>query len=137
MDNITVNNITETHILNNPTPRTWHQKETIHTANGIAVVNGRIKYAVRARWYMGRSSQASVVYCAVSLSNDDLHTHGHGSAGGGGYDKISASLGEALRSADVELSEPIDGTGRSREAIEAITRYLYPDATAIEAIGAP
>ena len=137
MGTITVESIKNTDILSNQTPRNWYKKEEIYTAHGQAVVDGHIQIAVMAKWYMGRSSRSSVVYCAVSISNNELHTHGHGSAGGDGYDKCSAALSEALENAQVRLSECIAGTGQSREAIEAVTKFLHSEATDITVTGAP
>lgn len=138
MDKITCERIGEIDITDNPTPRHWHEKEQAREAYAVVFAHdaGRMLRPMRVVWYMGRSRNALTVYCAVSISTANTHTHGHGSAGGGGYDKYSASLGEALRNAKVELSEPIDGTGRSRDAIEAIVECLYPGTNySIEIVG--
>lgn len=63
------------------------------------------------RCWMGRSRNASVVYCTVWVWADRLYTSGHGTAGGYGYHKESAALGEAIRSAGIKLSESISGVG--------------------------
>ena len=134
METLTVSAIKETGILNNPTPRTWQSRECIQQGHGVAAVDGKITRPVCVRWYMGRSRNTSIVYCTVSISTDTLSTHGHGHAGGYGYDKKSAALACALRSAAVALSRSIHGTGESRQAIKAIVKYLYPDATDVTTI---
>ena len=58
---------------------------------------------VTARFYMGRSRNASTVYCSVWVHCEGIHTAGHGTAGGWGYHKNSAALSAALTSAGVEL----------------------------------
>lgn len=134
MEDLHVESVKATGILDNHTPRSWNQKETVHEAYGIAVVNGKIVRCARAIWYMGHSRDASTVYCALSANNAVLSPHGHGQAGGGGYCKTSASLDEAIRSAGIELSRSVHGTGQSRQAIEAIVKYLYPDATDVSVL---
>jgi len=59
-------------------------------------------------------------------------------AGGGGYHKRSAAAGSAISNAGIVLSKDIDGRGDGaiREAVEAITRALVPDATAYKVIEA-
>ena len=134
---LAVKSIESTNILSNQTPRNWHQKETIYQADGIAVVNGKIEQPIQARFFMGRSNSASIVFCAVSISTNDLSTRGHGQAGGYGYDRCSAALDNALLSANVQLSRSIRGTGESRAAILAIVDHLYPKASDTTVLGAP
>ncbi len=134
---LAVKSIESTNILSNQTPRSWRQKETIYQADGIAAVNGKIETPVRAHFFMGRSNNSSVVYCSVSISTNDLSTHGHGQANGYGYDKYSAALDSALRSANVQLSRSISGTGESRAALLAIVDHLYPKASDTTVLGAP
>lgn len=128
MEQITCTSIEETDILSNLPPRSWERKEQIAEFDAI-VFDHKTKLAdhpVRVRWYAGRSSGANTVYCIVAINTTTLHTHGHGSAGGGGYDKLSASLADALSNANVELSHSIHGTGRHQDAIRAIVDYLWP-----------
>jgi hypothetical protein len=90
------------------------------------LVSGFNKNLITVKFYMGRSSNASVVYCNIWLGNDTHCASGTGSAGGGGYHKKSAALQEAIDSAGIALSSPIDGRGDSsmREAIKAIGKCL-------------
>jgi hypothetical protein len=111
-------------------------KETVDRYLSIAKLktapDGNFMTVIDARFYMGRSSSASVVYCSVWINCYGYTTSGHGSAGGYGYDKISAALGEALESAGVVLNRSINGSGQTREALEAITEALgYKDFTVI------
>ncbi len=89
--------------------------------------------AIDARWYMGRSRNASKMYCSVWVRGKTREHHyysGHGTAGGGGYDKFSASLSSALSDAGIALSNDIAGRGDGacREAYDAIMAALgYAD----------
>jgi hypothetical protein len=57
---------------------------------------------VEARFYMGRSSSASNVYCSLWVHGAE-YCAGHGTAGGYGYHKESAALQSAINSAGVTL----------------------------------
>ena len=111
-------------------------KETVDRYITIAKLktapDGNFLTVIDARFYMGRASSASVVYCSVWINCYGYTTSGHGQAGGYGYDKISAALGDALDSAGVVLNRSINGSGQTREALEAITEALgYKDFTVI------
>jgi hypothetical protein len=111
-------------------------KETVDRYLAIAKLktapDGNFLTVIDARFYMGRASSASVVYCSVWINCYGYTTSGHGQAGGYGYDKISAALGDALDSAGVVLNRSINGSGQTREALEAITEALgYKDFTVI------
>ena len=111
-------------------------KETVDRYIAIAKLktapDGNFMTVIDARFYMGRASSASVVYCSVWINCYGYTTSGHGQAGGYGYDKISAALGDALDSAGVVLNRSINGSGQTREALEAITEALgYKDFTVI------
>jgi len=75
-------------------------KEITNTLNVYTVVKGEIKEVITARFYMGRSASASVVYCCLWINNV---CSGKGNAGGYGYHKESAALQAALTSAGIEL----------------------------------
>lgn len=104
------------------------EKELINYYTLIAVDprkrgNDRIREAITVRCWMGRSRAASTVYASIWVrKRDGGWTSGHGKAGGHGYDKISASIDGAIRSAGIALSRSISGVGDSavREALGAI-----------------
>jgi hypothetical protein len=104
------------------------KKELVYAVSVIGRFKGGkgpdgMQEAVCARFYMGRASSASVVYCSVWVTNGkDYWTSGKGDAGGGGYCKKSAALDDAIRSAGITLSRSVSGTGEIREACEAIAR---------------
>ena len=78
------------------------------------------------RWYMGRSSASSVVYCSIWVATPDIYFSGTGKAGGYGYDKYSASFENACESAGISIS----GVGESaiKEVLSEIGRILgYPN----------
>jgi hypothetical protein len=62
----------------------------------------------------------------INHAPGNLHTSGTGSAGGYGYHRPSAALGEAIRNTGFELSESISGRGESamREALLAIAAAI-------------
>lgn len=82
--------------------------------------------AIDARWYTGRSRNASVVYCTVWISTRDgkRSFSGTGSAGGYGYCKSSAAFEAAVRSAGIKLEGNVGGAGDSavRHACTAIAK---------------
>lgn len=94
-------------------------KETVRNWTLVAFADGAFSEPITVCWYMARRSDASVVYCSIWLHGQGS---GHGSAGGGGYDKYSAALGDAIASAGIALDKDIRGRGESacREALEAI-----------------
>lgn len=65
------------------------------------------------------------VYCVAWIFSDKP-ARGYGKAGGGGYHKRSAALGEALSRAGVTLSEPVDGCGdyATGDALLALARHM-------------
>ena len=101
--------------------RVIDNKELINSFTLTDCDNG--KEIVKARFYMGRSRTASVIYCVVWIR--PLDASGYGFAGGGGYHKESAALAEALESAGVKLSGDIGGCGDGamKSAIESIARH--------------
>lgn len=70
---------------------------------------------------MGRSTSSSKVYAIVWTNKTD----GTGSAGGCGYDKDSAAVGEAIRNAGYTLEHRVDGVGLDavKQALLAIARF--------------
>ena len=89
-------------------------KEQVEVKTLIAFKNGSFHEVVTVRWYMGRSSSASVVYCNVWIHGNNQWFSGKGSAGGYGYHKTSAAFQEALTSAGVKLvGSPYHGTEKT------------------------
>ena len=60
------------------------------------------------------------------IIKDGIHTQGSGKAGGYGYHRPSAALGEAIRNAGFMLDEDINGRGESvmKEALLAIAAAI-------------
>ena len=80
--------------------------------------HGRFFPAIEARFWMGRSRSASVVYCSVWIRPADDHWRtGYGTAGGYGYHKESAALDEALNKAGVRLGYRIHGAGHTESRL--------------------
>lgn len=89
----------------------------------IVVVDdvGSKRTIVDCRLYMGRSRNASTVYCSIwangHINNEQLWITGHGKAGGYGYHKPSAAMQHAIAAAGFTLTDdngdsmPIDGRG--------------------------
>lgn len=100
--------------LKQPNWDNLHKKEVIGGYSILTV--GKDNYIKRVgmiRWYMGRSSLASRVYCVLNVFG--THTfagrHGEGWAGGYGYCRQSAALGEAIKNAGYDLQANVHGCG--------------------------
>ena len=82
---------------------------------------GSKQQIVDCRLYMGRSSNASAVYCIIwangHVNNERVWVTGHGKAEGYGYHKPSAAMQNAITAAGFALTDengdsmPIDGRG--------------------------
>ncbi len=102
--------------------------------SAVAVINGKMREVVIARWYKARKSYgASPVYASIWAYGAGFDISGHGRATGCGYHKASAALSTALDSAGIVRSEPIAGVGdgASQRALEAIARAIAGDAAEI------
>jgi len=78
----------------------------------VRMPSGELREAVTACCYMGRSASASVVHAVIWVRcKDGEWTSGSGSAGGYLYDKESAALADAVKSAGIELKD-LDRTDR-------------------------
>jgi hypothetical protein len=78
-------------------------KEVVNEKKLVVTYKGEILTPVDVRWYMGRSSQASTVYCSVWVHGAGVSVSGRGQAGGYGYHKESSAFASALSSAGIEL----------------------------------
>jgi len=90
-------------------------KETVNELKVLTVKKGDINEVITARFYMGRSAQASVVYCCLWVSGK---CSGYGTASGYGYHKESAALAAAITSAGIELYGTPYKAGKQRAEIE-------------------
>jgi len=99
----------------------FRDKELIH---GYKVLNDR-DTIIDVRLYMSRSGSASVVYCALWIQASHYGC-GAGKAGGYGYEKKSAAVGDAISDSGISLDSDIDGRGEYAiiEALEAIAQSL-------------
>jgi len=103
-----------------------NEKETTDTYILIGKKPGQdFKELITCRCYMGRSSQASVVYASIWVHGGrvqlkkgaepvEIYVSGKGSAGGYGYHKSSAAIDEAIRSAGIELYGSPYAPGKTR-----------------------
>lgn len=104
-------------------------KELVRTFNVVALHReDGMKEIITVRCWMGRSRSSSVVYATIWTFGGPW-VSGHGKAGGGGYCKTSAAIGEAIESAGIELDQDIHGRGESsvREALRAIAHAMGYD----------
>lgn len=96
------------------------EKELVNSMHLIAVLKGEILEIATARFWMGRSRNASTVYCSIWVNDRKTGTFaaGNGAAGGYGYHKESAALASALSSAGIELygSPYVAGSGKTRRS---------------------
>ena len=83
---------------------------------------------IDCRLYMGRSNQASVVYCIIWVHCPDkgLYFSGSGQAGGYGYDRQSGAVADAIDNTGITLSKSINGAGSEaiRAALQAIAKQI-------------
>jgi len=102
------------------------KKEIVDSRTFVVMKDGKLETPLTVRFYMGRSTSASRVYCSFWLQKGMVFHAGSGWADGHGYHKSSAAFQEALDSAGIELSKPIDAAGDQAidEAMEAIVRAL-------------
>lgn len=91
------------------------QKETIRRDVLVAFDRNEneLRQVIDVRWYMGRSSKASVVYCSFWIRGNGRWITGYGKAGGYGYCKQSAAFADALTSAGIETWGHVHGAGDS------------------------
>ena len=91
----------------------------------VATKDGPINPVTACCW-MGRSANSSTVYASIWVNKRGFYTTGAASSGGGGYCKMSDSIGYAIRSAGITLDKNICGAGQGavHEALTAITRAL-------------
>ena len=78
-------------------------KETVEALTVVALTKNEFKEPLKVKWYMGRSNNASVVYCSLWANGKNRYISGHGHAGGYGYHKVSAAFQDALSSAGIKL----------------------------------
>ena len=115
------------------------KKELIDATSVVVFAQGELHEVCTARWYMGRSREASVVYCNLWVRRPAIRNatktgyikegawwSSSGQAGGYGYHKGSAALDSAIRLAGITLSRSISGTGECEDALMAIARAMFP-----------
>ena len=115
--------------------RNWHgEKELIRCCNAV-VYDASIDHWEEpfiARWYMGRSRNASRVHCSIwFFSPLGPHT-GTAFAGGWGYDKQAAAFEAALQSANITIERSIGGFSCVRNAIREICEAQYSNVHLID-----
>lgn len=105
----------------------WNIIRTKELINYINVIDSKLNHVIKISFYMGRSPNASTVYCTFQLWQQDFYFSTSGNAGGYGYHKQSAALSQALDKAGINL-EPrhLSGYGDSAitDAIGAIMKKL-------------
>ena len=131
-----MNNITATlpHAARSNGKNLSPKKELVSAMSAVAVINGKMREVVVARWYRARKSDgASPVYASIWTYGAGFNISGHGRATGYGYHKASAALSAAIDSAGIVLSERIGGLGdgATRSALESIARAIAGDAAEI------
>lgn len=125
-------------------------KETVDSWNVVVMYKNELIQPITARFYMGRSSSASVVYCCFWAHNyhhktkpaKSVSVSGKGTASGWGYHKMSAALASAISDAGIKLfgspyagqdegypkNNPVHfggcGSSSMEEALKAITKAL-------------
>lgn len=90
--------------------------------------DGAMPERITARIYgTGKQNTACLwINSTTKKFPEGVHVYGSGKAGGYGYHRPSAALGEAIRNAGFTLSESISGRGESamREALMTMAKAL-------------
>jgi hypothetical protein len=113
------------------------EKELVNRLQVVAKVGDEYETPIDARFWMGRSRSASVVYCSIWVHgriNDRKDWSGRGTAGGGNFPSESAALEDAIRSAGIVMGSRFGGCGEGamRHALTAIAVALgYEDFTIV------
>jgi hypothetical protein len=109
----------------------WRDKELIRSIQVFDLealdYNNRPKRVIDCRLYMGRSNNSSTIYCLLWITPiDGTWVEGSGSAGGYGYEKQSAAIGDAIMSAGITLERSVSGVGleAAKGGLEAIAEYF-------------
>lgn len=108
----------------------FHRKESKCFFNSFSVLVPDDRMIMRTiidlRIYGTGNTNTAAIWINDSVNANNIHTSGTGSAGGYGYDRESAAAGNAIENAGFELSERINGVGRTAiyEALDAIAEYL-------------
>jgi hypothetical protein len=97
-----------------------HRKDTLHAAYRVMTRDGATVVDCRIYW------PGSVAYACLWVGGDDIYTSGSGKAGGFGYCKESAAIGDAIESAGFDLSEDIYGRGttQAEKALLAVAAFV-------------
>lgn len=116
-----------------------HSQETTDSWSYVCSHKGEICEPISVIWFMGKSSNTSVVHCTIRVNpprgsrlsdlcreGNHYHPSGHGTAGGCGYHKMSAALNTAIESAGFKLAHHFHGYGdlASEHAIMAIADFM-------------
>jgi hypothetical protein len=116
-----------------------NRREQISAYTVVAYKRGQFETPITVRCWMGKSASASTVYATIwthNRENNGRYFAGAGNAGGYGYHKESAAIGDAIRSAGIKLDTDINGVGDSAidAALHAIAKALgYRKVTIVKA----
>lgn len=106
-------------------------KELVHGFHVINLDGDKNDYKnlpelIDCRLYMGRSSSSSIVYCVIWIRIGGVWITCKGQAGGYGYHKGSAAVGDALHNAGFRFDEGISGVGNQaiKDALIAVCEYF-------------
>ena len=110
-----------------------HRKDNGYTGGyvGIAIDENGIHEAVDVRTYETKSR----VYACAWMKGTGEYVGGSGYASGYGYNMNGAAVDEAIRAAGFILDGSAEASGIS-DAVEAVTRTLYPNAQFVHVVHA-
>lgn len=118
----------------------YDNKELVRSYTLVACNAGDWRELVDIRCWMGRSRSASTVYAAAWIFGDDARKihwcSGSGNAGGYGYDKCSAAIAGALRSAGVKLYGKPSHLAASQNGVFDADKEAHIDGTGDSAVEA-
>lgn len=102
-----------------------HRKEKFAGFDrGIKVVDNEFNVFIDCRIYW--TSTFNTCTCCLWISGKNDYINASGSAGGYGYDKISAAIGDAIHNAGFDLVKSVDGVGidAAKEALILIAKKV-------------
>lgn len=104
------------------------KQSLIHQYTVLGIVDGEIRSLVEARVYMSASRRAERM-TAILWVHGKNYASGSGYAGGYGYHKSSAAVGNAIDAAGFELDTHIHGGGESAlvDGLKAVALAAWPE----------
>ncbi len=114
--------------ISNQARNARNKQALIHQYTVLGIIDGEIRSLVEARIYMSASRSAERM-TAILWIHGKNYASGSGYAGGYGYHKASAAVGNAIDAAGFSLGSHIHGGGESAliDGLKAVALAAWPD----------